>query len=188
MLWGGRFKENLNNDAMEFSSSLSFDINLLEEDINVSIAHAEMLAKVGIISEAESQKIVKGLKEILNEGIAGRGNLDVTEFEDIHSVIEHRLFELIGDTAGKLHTGRSRNDQVATGFRLWIKKGIKNLSNQIIELQRNLVKVSEDNTETIMPGYTHLQRAQPISLAFHFLAYVLTLHQNFPCLSCLQAL
>jgi len=178
MLWGGRFKEKLNNDAMDFSSSLSFDINLLEEDINVSIAHAEMLAKVGIISEAESQKIVKGLKEILNEGIAGRGNLDVTEFEDIHSAIEHRLFELIGDTAGKLHTGRSRNDQVATGFRLWIKKGIKNLSSQIIELQKILIKISEDNTETIMPGYTHLQRAQPISLAFHFLAYVEMLERS----------
>lgn len=178
MLWGGRFKEKLNNDAMEFSSSLSFDINLLEEDILVSTAHAEMLAKVGIISEGESQKIISGLKEILNEGIAGRGNLNVAEYEDIHSVIEHRLFELIGDTAGKLHTGRSRNDQVATGFRLWIKKGINNLSNQISELQKVLVEISKDNTETIMPGYTHLQRAQPISLAFHFLAYVEMLERS----------
>lgn len=88
------------------------------------------------------------------------------------------MFELIGDTAGKLHTGRSRNDQVATGFRLWIKKGINNLSNQIIELQKILIKVSEDNTETVMPGYTHLQRAQPISLAFHFLAYVEMLERS----------
>ncbi len=172
MLWGGRFKKKLNNDAMEFSSSLSFDINLLEEDIKVSIAHAEMLGNIGIISEAESKDLVKGLNEILNEGIAGRWDPDALVFEDIHSAVESRLFELIGETAGKLHTGRSRNDQVATGFRLWIKKGIKNLSEQIIELQKILIKVSEDNTETIMPGYTHLQRAQPISLAFHFLAYV----------------
>ena len=178
MLWGGRFKEKLNKGAMEFSSSLAFDMNLLEEDIHVSIAHAEMLSKVKIISENESKKIVEGLKEILNEGIAGRWDPDVTEFEDVHSAVEHRLFELIGVTAGKLHTGRSRNDQVATGFRLWIKKGVKNLSNQIIELQKILIKVSEDNTETIMPGYTHLQRAQPISLAFHFLAYVEMLERS----------
>ena len=178
MLWGGRFKEKLNEGAMEFSSSLAFDMNLLEEDIHVSIAHAEMLSKVKIISENESKKIVEGLKEILNEGIAGRWDPDVTEFEDVHSAVEHRLFELIGVTAGKLHTGRSRNDQVATGFRLWIKKGVKNLSNQIIELQKILIKVSEDNTETIMPGYTHLQRAQPISLAFHFLAYVEMLERS----------
>jgi len=178
MLWGGRFKEKLNEGAMEFSSSLAFDMNLLEEDIHVSIAHAEMLSKVKIISEKESKKIVEGLNEILNEGIAGRWDPDVTEFEDIHSAVEHRLFELIGDTAGKLHTGRSRNDQVATGFRLWIKKGVKNLSSQIIELQKILITVSEDNTETIMPGYTHLQRAQPISLAFHFLAYVEMLERS----------
>lgn len=172
MLWGGRFKKKLNDDAMEFSSSLSFDINLLEEDIQVSIAHAEMLGKVGIISEAESKDLVKGLKEIINEVIAGRWDPDTSVFEDIHSAVESRLFELIGETAGKLHTGRSRNDQVATGFRLWIKKRVKNLLDQIIELQKTLIKISEDNTETIMPGYTHLQRAQPISLAFHFLAYV----------------
>jgi len=178
MLWGGRFKEKLNDNAMEFSSSLSFDINLFEEDIQVSIAHAEMLAMVNIITKDESHKIVGGLNEILNEGIAGKWDPDGSKFEDIHSAIESRLFELIGDTAGKLHSGRSRNDQVATGFRLWIKKGIQNLSNQIIDLQNILVKVSEDNTETIMPGYTHLQRAQPISLAFHFLAYVEMLERS----------
>ena len=178
MLWGGRFKKKLNNEAMEFSSSLPFDINLFEEDIQVSIAHAEMLSIVKIISEDESQKIVEGLKSIFNEGIAGKWDPDGSEFEDIHSAIESRLFELIGDTAGKLHSGRSRNDQIATGFRLWIKKSIKNLLDQIIDLQRILVKVSEDNTETIMPGYTHLQRAQPISLAFHFLAYVEMLERS----------
>ena len=178
MLWGGRFKKKLNNEAMEFSSSLPFDINLFEEDIQVSIAHAEMLSIVKIISEDESQKIVEGLKSIFNEGIAGKWDPDGSEFEDIHSAIESRLFELIGDTAGKLHSGRSRNDQIATGFRLWIKKSIKNLLDQIIDLQRILVKVSEDNTETIMPGYTHLQRAQPISLSFHFLAYVEMLERS----------
>ncbi|MEN8191317.1 MAG: argininosuccinate lyase [Bacteroidota bacterium] len=178
MLWGGRFKDKLNNDAMEFSSSLSFDINLIEEDIQVSIVHAEMLGKVNLISEEESTKIVEGLKNILNEGITGKWDPDASEFEDIHSAVESRLFELIGDTAGKLHTGRSRNDQVATGFKLWIKKSINILSNQIIDFQKTLVKVSESNTETIMPGYTHLQRAQPISLAFHFLAYVEMLERS----------
>lgn len=172
MLWGGRFKDKLNDKAMEFSSSLSFDINLLEEDIKVSIAHAEMLANVGIISKAESEKIVEGLNKILNEGNAGRWNPDVLEYEDIHSAVEGALFGLIGATAGKLHTGRSRNDQVATGFRLWIKKNTVKLSEQILELQKTLIAVCEDHVETIMPGYTHLQRAQLISLAFHFLAYV----------------
>ena len=172
MRWGGRLKDKLNNKAMEFSTSLPFDINLLEEDIQVSIAHAEMLASVGIVSKAESQQIVKGLKQILNEGTAGSWDPDVLEYEDIHSAVEGKLFELIGETAGKLHTGRSRNDQVATGFRLWVKKKTIELSDQITELQKTLISVCEKNVETVMPGYTHLQRAQLISLAYHFLAYV----------------
>ncbi len=178
MLWGGRFKDKLNDKAMEFSTSLPFDINLLEEDIQVSIAHAEMLATVGIISKTESEKIIEGLTQILNESTAGRWDPDVLEYEDIHSAVEGKLFELIGETAGKLHTGRSRNDQVATGFRLWIKKSTVKLSEQISEFQKTLIAVCENHVETVMPGYTHLQRAQLISLAYHFLAYVEMLERS----------
>jgi argininosuccinate lyase len=172
MLWGGRFKEKLNDNAMEFSSSLSFDINLIEEDIKVSIAHAQMLSAIGILSPNELTNIIDGLNLIKNECSAGRWLPDISKFEDIHSAIESRLGELIGPTAGKLHTGRSRNDQVATAFRLWTKKSISSLIQQILEFQVGLIELSEKHTETIMPGYTHLQRAQPISFAFHLLAYV----------------
>jgi len=178
MLWGGRFKDKLNDIAMEFSSSLAFDINLIAEDIEVSIAHAEMLAFVNIISEEESQTIVYGLKTILEQYNAKKWQPNESEFEDIHSAVEAKLFELIGETAGKLHTGRSRNDQVATGFRLWTKKAISNLLNQLFTFQKHLLALSEKHIETIMPGYTHLQRAQPISFAFHLLAYVEMLERD----------
>ncbi|MDA3860440.1 MAG: argininosuccinate lyase [Melioribacteraceae bacterium] len=172
MLWGGRFTEKLNATAMEFSSSLSFDINLIEEDIQVSTAHAEMLATIGILTNNESNKLVKGLSTILKMYNSKNWKPNELEFEDIHSAIEAKLFDLIGDTAGKLHTGRSRNDQVATGFRLWTKKAISNLAEQLSIFQKALIELGEKHTETIMPGYTHLQRAQPISFAFHLLAYV----------------
>jgi argininosuccinate lyase len=178
MLWGGRFTDKLNDNAMEFSSSLSFDINLIDEDIQVSIAHSTMLETIGILSKEELEKIIDGLTTIKNESSAGKWNPDVFKFEDIHSAIESRLGELIGDTAGKLHTGRSRNDQVATGFRLWTKKAITNLSEQLSIFQEALISLSEKHTETIMPGYTHLQRAQPISFAFHLLAYVEMLERD----------
>ena len=178
MLWGGRFTDKLNDNAMEFSSSLSFDINLIDEDIQVSIAHSTMLETIGILSKEELEKIIDGLTTIKNESSAGKWNPDAFKFEDIHSAIESRLGELIGDTAGKLHTGRSRNDQVATGFRLWTKKTITNLSEQISLFQETLISLSEKHTETIMPGYTHLQRAQPISFAFHLLAYVEMLERD----------
>ncbi len=178
MLWGGRFTEKMNDTAMEFSSSLSFDINLISEDIHVSIAHAEMLSNVGILTEEEALKLVGGLNTILELYTSGRWLPNPAEFEDIHSAIEAKLFKLVGDVAGKLHTGRSRNDQVATGFRLWTKKAIVNLQNQILEFQNELLILSDKHTETIMPGYTHLQRAQPISFAFHLLAYVEMLERD----------
>ena len=178
MLWGGRFTEKLNDTAMEFSSSLSFDTNLIEEDILVSLAHSEMLATIGILTKEEFKSISEGLSTIKKEFFAGKWNPDALEFEDIHSAIESRLGELIGATAGKLHTGRSRNDQVATGFRLWTKKAITNLSEQLSIFQQALLALSEIHTETIMPGYTHLQRAQPISFAFHLLAYVEMLERD----------
>ncbi|MCO5250164.1 MAG: argininosuccinate lyase [Candidatus Kapabacteria bacterium] len=178
MLWGGRFKDKLNDNAMEFSSSLSFDINLIGEDIKVSIAHAEMLAFVNIISEDESIKIVNGLNSILKLYNNNEWKPEEFEFEDVHSAVEAKLFELIGEIAGKLHTGRSRNDQIATGFRLWTKKAISNLIEEISNFQKALINLSELHTETIMPGYTHMQRAQPISFAFHLLAYIEMLERD----------
>ncbi|MBU0560161.1 MAG: argininosuccinate lyase [Bacteroidetes bacterium] len=178
MLWGSRFIKKLNNDALNFSSSLSFDVRLYAQDISVSIAHANMLKKIGILTKQECDDIVAGLAEIKAEIETEQWYPDSNEFEDIHSAIEKRLFEKIGDTAGKLHSGRSRNDQVATGVRLWMKEKIKELRDQINSLQHALLNAAEKHTDTIMPGYTHLQRAQPISLAFHFLAYVEMLERS----------
>ena len=178
MLWGGRFNKKLNNKALKFSSSLKFDILLIEEDITGSIAHAEMLEHVNLISHTELKKIVDGLKSIKDEWINDKWKPDENEFEDIHSAIEARLFNLIGDTAGKLHTGRSRNDQVATDVKLWLKKSCESLIVEIVKFQKALLNLSQENIETIIPGYTHLQRAQPISFAFHFLAYVEMLERD----------
>lgn len=172
MLWGGRFKDKLNSDALIFSSSLGFDINLIVEDILVSKVHAEMLFKVGLISEDEFKKIELGLNQIQVEYREGLWKPEESVHEDIHSAVEFRLSNLIGETAGKLHTGRSRNDQVATGVRLWVKKVLQNTFDELIVLQKTLIEISEENIETLIPGYTHLQRAQPVSLAHHFLAYV----------------
>ncbi len=172
MLWGGRFKDNLNPNALKFSSSLNVDINLLEEDIQGSIAHAEMLSKVGIISDDESEKIITGLNQIKNDWNNQLWKPDENETEDIHSAIESRLFEIAGDVAGKLHTGRSRNDQVATDLILWTKKAASKVIDSLIKIQNTFIEISSNNIETIISGYTHLQRAQPVSLAFHLLAYV----------------
>ena len=178
MLWGGRFNTKIDNKALKFSSSLKFDILLIEEDIEGSIAHAEMLAQVNLISKEESIKIVDGLNKIKDEWISKKWKPDENEFEDIHSAVEARLFELIGDSAGKLHTGRSRNDQIATDVKLWIRKSCNSLIERINDFQKTLLNLSKDNIETIIPGYTHLQRAQPVSLAFHFLAYIEMLERD----------
>ncbi len=179
MLWGGRFEDALDKAAMSFSSSLSFDKLLIEEEIIVSKAHAKMLAKVGIINEDESQTIIDGLDAILLKWKEGNLEIDETKFEDIHSAVEAFLFELIGDTAGKLHSGRSRNDQIATIERLWVIKSSKEIINQIKEFILVLLDQAEQHVETIIPGYTHLQRAQPVSFAFHLLAYVEMLKRDF---------
>ena len=178
MLWGSRFKNKLDDSAMEFSSSLLIDINLLEEDILVNKAHSEMLEHIGIISSEELKSIIDGLDIIHKEFEEETWKPDPAKYEDIHSAIEGRLFELIGDTAGKMHTGRSRNDQVATDFRLWIKKAIEEIISSINNFQNTLIDVAKKNIETIMPGYTHLQRAQPVSLAFHILAYIEMLERD----------
>jgi len=172
LLWGGRFKGKLDDSALKFSSSLGFDINLIDEDITVSRVHAEMLFKVGLITEDEYKKIDAGLIQIQTEYREGLWKPEASKHEDIHSAIEYRLSELIGEATGKLHTGRSRNDQVATGMRLWIKNVLNTVTEELIILQQILLKVSEKHIETLIPGYTHLQRAQPVSLSHHFLAYV----------------
>lgn len=178
MLWGGRFKEEFDNAALEFSSSLSFDINLILEDLKGSRAHAAMLARQGIIPQVDAEQIISGLNQIEKEWCGNSWKPDASKFEDIHSAIENRLTELIGTAAAKLHTGRSRNDQVAADMRLWIKTASQNIADKIVSLQKQFLLIAEQHTETIIPGYTHLQRAQPISFAFHLLAYVEMLERD----------
>jgi len=178
MLWGGRFKKELHPRALKYSSSLSIDIELILEDIEGSKAHAQMLAKIKIISQAEEKELLEGLTQVENDWNDGKWKPDPEKFEDIHSAIESRLFELIGETAGKLHTGRSRNDQIAVDLKLWVRKKTETLQELIKNLQLTLVEISSENLETIIPGYTHLQRAQPVSLAFHFMAYVEMLERD----------
>ncbi len=172
MLWGGRFSKEIDSDFLKFSSSIEFDINLLDYDLEVSKAHAKMLGACGIIEKKESEEIVKGLDMVKAQHIAGNWNPLEGGHEDIHSAVEAYLTGLIGEVAQKLHSGRSRNDQVATGFRMWIKDSITELIEVLTELQKSFIKLADDNVDTIVPGYTHLQRAQPISFAFHLLAYV----------------
>lgn len=172
MLWGSRFDKKFDDTAMEFSSSLSFDINLIEWDIKVSKTHANMLNKIGILTNEENEKIQKGLDIIIFKHNDGIWEPDKSKFEDIHSAVEDELTNVIGNVGKKLHTARSRNDQVITDVRLWIKNSTKILIGCISELQKSLLTLAEQNIITLMPGYTHLQRAQPISLAFHLLAYV----------------
>lgn len=178
MLWGGRFKSGINSEALRFSSSIDFDVNLFEEDLLVSKAHSEMLHKIGILTEDEFKTISLGLDKIKTEFSEGAWKTESGKFEDIHSAIESRLTELIGKPAGKLHTGRSRNDQVATDEKLWIKKAAAQVLWLIEGFQKTLVAVAEKHIETIIPGYTHLQRAQPVSFAFHLLAYTEMLERD----------
>jgi argininosuccinate lyase len=172
LLWGGRFQNPPDSRAMDFSSSLGIDLRLIEEDIEGSVAHARMLAQAKFLNETELKQIEDGLATILAEWRKGEWRPDPARHEDIHSAIEVRLAELTGPVAGKLPTGRSRNDQVATDEKLWLRKACKKLREHNRLFQRALVKLAEDHVDTIMPGYTHLQRAQPVSLAYHLLAYV----------------
>jgi argininosuccinate lyase len=155
----------------EINASLAFDQRLLRQDIRASQAHAEMLAAQAIISQADGNAIVRGLAAILREADAGELVLK-PELEDVHMNVEARLAELIGDPAGRLHTARSRNDQVATGFRLWVRDAIDGLQSRLAVLQAALLDQAERHAASIMPGYTHLQAAQPVTLGHHLLAYV----------------
>ena len=169
-VWGGRFKENINETVDAFNSSISFDSRLYAQDIKGSMAHCRMLAKQGIISDNDATRIVDALAEIKRE--IDRGEFRITDdHEDIHTLVEKALTDKVGMIGEKVHTARSRNDQVALDVRMYIKDAIIRVSEMIKELQKVLVGIAENNIELIMPGYTHLQPAQPVLLAHHLLAY-----------------
>ncbi|MFM7557312.1 MAG: argininosuccinate lyase [Alphaproteobacteria bacterium] len=169
-MWGGRFSNSPDQLMQQINQSISFDKRLYKQDISGSIAHCKMLAKVKIISSKERDLIISGLQKILEEINNNEFNFSI-ELEDIHLNIESRLKEIIGDVAGKLHTARSRNDQVALDFRLFVRDNIHEIQNLLLELQENLVQKSAKNIEVIMPGFTHLQLAQPVLFSHHLLAY-----------------
>ena len=169
-LWGGRFSKSTDTMVDDFNSSINFDQRLYKQDIMGSIAHANMLGKQDIIPVEDAKTIVSSLKDILKDIEAGQVAFDV-EAEDIHMNIEKILINRIGDIGKKLHTGRSRNDQVALDMKMYVKEEILKIDEYIKALQEALLYLAENNTSTIMPGYTHLQRAQPITFAHHMLAY-----------------
>ena len=169
-IWAGRFQKETDSLVNDFNSSVSFDARMYREDIAGSIAHAAMLGKQGIIEEHEAEKIIDGLKAILADIDAGGVEFS-DDNEDIHMNIEVMLTNRIGDTGKRLHTARSRNDQVAVDFRLYVKKQIPVIIGMILDLEKVLLKKAEANLETVMPGYTHLQRAQPTTFAHYMMAY-----------------
>ncbi|MEO1816320.1 MAG: argininosuccinate lyase [Acetobacterium sp.] len=170
-MWGGRFSKKTDLLTDDFNSSISFDQRLYKQDITGSIAHARMLGKQNIIDPEESEKIIEALEAILLDIEAGSIEFSVS-MEDIHMNVEAILTERIGDVGKKLHTGRSRNDQVATDMRLYVKEIATDSKSLIQNLILTLLDLAEDHTNTIMPGYTHLQRAQPITFSHHLMAYV----------------
>ncbi len=169
-LWKGRFKKELAKETNDFNSSIRFDCRMFEEDIKGSIAHATMLGACGIIDKTESDKIISGLENILNDIKNGSLEIDM-QAEDIHTFIEGELTERLGQTGKRLHTARSRNDQVALDIRLTLRKEIEEIKEKVKALISVICTKAEENKRTIMPGYTHLQRAQPITFAHHIMAY-----------------
>ncbi len=166
-LWGGRFSEPTDDDLRALQDSISFDQRLYRQDIQGSIAYARAIADAGVITVAEADTLIAGLKQVLAEIEAGEPAIKPTD-EDIHTAVERRLTEIVGAVGGKLHTGRSRNDQIATDFRLWVLSAIDDLRPLLHDLQTALVEKSSEHVETLMPGYTHVQPAQPIT-AGHWL-------------------
>ncbi|MBD5156732.1 MAG: argininosuccinate lyase [Butyrivibrio sp.] len=169
-LWGGRFTKETNQLAHDFNASLSFDQRFYRQDIDGSIAHVNMLAKQGIVTSEERFAILNGLEGIKSD--IENGILEISpEYEDIHSFVEATLIERIGDTGKKLHTGRSRNDQVALDMKLYVRDEIAETDGLLSELLKVILRIMKENTSTYMPGFTHLQKAQPVTLAHHFGAY-----------------
>ncbi|MCX7609786.1 MAG: argininosuccinate lyase [Anaerolineales bacterium] len=177
MLWGGRFSESMHPLAWRLNESLSIDRRLALQDIRGSLAWVKALQNVGLLSAQEAETLQKGLEQIKREFAEGRFVFHESD-EDIHTAVERRLGELVGEVAGKLHTGRSRNDQVATDFRLWMLETLPQLDAMLRALQQVLLKRAEEHIQTIMPGYTHLQRAQPITLAHWFLSHFWPLQRD----------
>jgi len=170
-MWGGRFEMSPADIMQEINASISFDKRLAPQDIRGSKAHAQMLAEAGIISKADGREIVRGLDLILSEIEAGTFEFS-RALEDVHMNVESRLKELIGAAAGRLHTARSRNDQVATDFRLYVRDAIDDIDRALARVQRALAAKAEAHAATVMPGFTHLQPAQPVTFGHHLLAYV----------------
>ena len=177
-LWGGRFSKTTDEMINEFQASIAFDRRMYREDIAGSLAHAAMLAKVGILSEEDCAGIENGLREILAQIESGAFDFNV-ELEDIHMNIEKRLTDAIGEAGSRLHTARSRNDQVALDTHMFVRRSVVEVLGHIAELQRALVESAAANKDVIMPGYTHLQRAQPILFAHHLMAYFGMLARDF---------
>ena len=169
-LWGGRFSKQTNKAVDDFHSSISFDMRMYEEDILGSVAHVKMLAKQKVISKDDGESIVNGLLGILNDIKAGKVEFDVSA-EDIHMNIEQILTQRIGEAGKRMHTGRSRNDQVSLDTHMYVKKASLDVISKIKSLCSVLVSISEKHLHTVMPGFTHMQKAQPITLAFHLMAY-----------------
>ncbi len=168
--WSQRFESALHPAIARFNASINFDIELIEYDLNGSVAHAKMLAHTGIITQQEGEQLVAGLEQIRQEYREEKFHPGI-EAEDVHFAVERRLVEITGDVGKKLHTARSRNDQVGTDTRLYLRDQIKQICQQLREFQTVLLDIAQVNVETLIPGYTHLQRAQPLSLAHHLLAY-----------------
>ena len=177
-LWGGRFEKSTDEMINDFQASIDFDKRMYREDIQGSIAHAKMLAAQKIISDDDAKKICAGLEKILKQIDAGEFNFSVA-LEDIHMNVESALTNLIGEAGGRLHTARSRNDQVALDTHLYMRRQVREIQKLILNLQAELVKAAEKNSDVIFPGYTHLQRAQPILFAHHLLAYFCMLQRDF---------
>ena len=176
-LWAGRFQKETDTLVNDFNSSIAFDARMYKEDIAGSIAHAAMLGRQGIIEEHEAEKIIDGLKAILADIEADNVEFSL-ENEDIHMNIETLLTQRIGDTGKRLHTARSRNDQVAVDFRLYVKQEIPKIIGMVLELEKVLIRKAEANLDTVMPGYTHLQRAQPTTFAHYMMAYANMLRRD----------
>ena len=170
-MWDGRFEKKIDSRTNDFNSSIKFDHKMYKHDIKGSMAHAKMLSKQGIIGEDDKEKILKGLEEILEDIESGNLKLDPNA-EDIHMFVEAELTKRIGQSGKKLHTARSRNDQVALDIKMYLKDAILEIQKELKELIATFVEKADENTKTIMPGYTHLQRAQPVTFGHHLMAYV----------------
>ena len=169
-LWGGRFQEPTNEDLRKLNDSLPYDRRMAKQDIQGSIAYAKALGLAELLSPDEVDHMVAGLSQVLTEFEDGSMQFSAND-EDIHTAVERRLTELIGSVGGKLHTGRSRNDQVATDFRLWVMQGIEQMNHAIRQLQHALLEQSQQQLTTLIPGYTHLQLAQPITVAHWLMSF-----------------